>query len=200
MNGEQNSSETDLVAQFERYALASGARVSHVSSPAAIIELVPGGTDENTKCSAAIRDGFPAIWQALAQGDREPLIAEDIALLEPEPAALAAKLAGGTGLVLARAGVAETGSILLAGDALASRLLSMLVDTCVALLPASAILPDLDAAGTLMEELSASGLPYLSLVTGPSRTADIERVLTIGVQGPKALHILILDEEDQHGG
>jgi L-lactate dehydrogenase complex protein LldG len=31
----------------------------------------------------------------------------------------------------------------------------------------------------------------VSLVTGPSRTADIERVLTIGVQGPKALHIVL---------
>jgi L-lactate dehydrogenase complex protein LldG len=32
----------------------------------------------------------------------------------------------------------------------------------------------------------------VSLVTGPSRTADIERVLTIGVHGPRALHVVVL--------
>jgi len=34
---------------------------------------------------------------------------------------------------------------------------------------------------------------YLSLITGPSRTADIERVLTIGVHGPARLVILCVD-------
>jgi L-lactate dehydrogenase complex protein LldG len=36
---------------------------------------------------------------------------------------------------------------------------------------------------------------YLACVTGPSRTADIERVLTIGVHGPRQLVILAVDEE-----
>ena len=33
---------------------------------------------------------------------------------------------------------------------------------------------------------------YLSIITGPSRTADIERSLTIGVQGPSELHVVLL--------
>ena len=35
---------------------------------------------------------------------------------------------------------------------------------------------------------------YLSMITGPSRTADIERVLTIGVHGPERLIIIFVDE------
>lgn len=41
----------------------------------------------------------------------------------------------------------------------------------------------------------ASPRPYVSLITGPSRTSDIERVLTIGVHGPRALHIVLLSDE-----
>ena len=38
---------------------------------------------------------------------------------------------------------------------------------------------------------------YLAAITGPSRTADIERVLTIGVHGPKRLVIICVDDLDQ---
>jgi L-lactate dehydrogenase complex protein LldG len=123
------------------------------------------------------------------------LIAEEVAGQEPDRSAAAMALAGGAGVVLARGGIAETGSIALAYDGLAPRLLSMLSEVCVALLPASAIVPSLDEAGALLAELERAGHRYVSLVTGPSRTADIERVLTIGVQGPKALHIIVLTEE-----
>jgi L-lactate dehydrogenase complex protein LldG len=122
-------------------------------------------------------------------------IAENIAEGEPDPQALAVALSGGTGIVVAQAGLAETGSVVLADDALAPRLLSMLSEVCIVLLDASHVVPGLDEAGALLAELDRLGHRYISLVTGPSRTADIERVLTIGVQGPKALHIIVLMEE-----
>jgi L-lactate dehydrogenase complex protein LldG len=41
----------------------------------------------------------------------------------------------------------------------------------------------------------AEPMRYVSLVTGASRTSDIERVLTIGVHGPRAVHVLMLADE-----
>ncbi|HKF35783.1 MAG TPA: LUD domain-containing protein, partial [Ktedonobacteraceae bacterium] len=57
------------------------------------------------------------------------------------------------------------------------------------------LLPMLEDAANLIQQLTMASPDqrrYISLVTGPSRTADIERTLTIGVQGPKALCVIVV--------
>ena len=96
----------------------------------------------------------------------------------------------------ARAGIAATGSLLLELSDPADRSATALPPIHLAFLQASKIVPDIYAlADTIAGSLAAPGNVYLSLTTGPSRTADIERVLTIGVHGPKELHILGLEGE-----
>jgi len=53
------------------------------------------------------------------------------------------------------------------------------------------ILPDLAA---LLGRIDPGQTGYISMITGPSRTADIERVLTIGVHGPERLVIVFVDD------
>ena len=48
--------------------------------------------------------------------------------------------------------------------------------------------------GSVLEQLRPEQINYISFITGPSRTADIERVLTIGVHGPERLIIVVVDE------
>jgi L-lactate dehydrogenase complex protein LldG len=97
---------------------------------------------------------------------------------------------------VAEAGIAATGSLLLDLADPTERSATALAPIHAVFLRASTIVPTLTALGeTLSQRLTTPGSSYLSITTGPSRTADIERVLTIGVHGPKELHILLLDNE-----
>jgi len=99
------------------------------------------------------------------------------------------------GLSVAELAIAETGSVLLADNALEARVVSMLTLTHFVLVRKEKLFPMLEDAGKLLLELTKTGSGqrhYISLVTGPSRTADIERTLTIGVQGPKALCVIVV--------
>lgn len=68
----------------------------------------------------------------------------------------------------------------------------MLAETHVALLPANNIKPNSETLEKDLDPiLKTESSSYLAFITGASRTADIERVLAIGVHGPQELHILI---------
>jgi L-lactate dehydrogenase complex protein LldG len=90
------------------------------------------------------------------------------------------------------AGVAETGTLLVrAGRAIANRL-HLLPEAHVAVLPAASIVGSYEDA---LARLAAAGpLPRAAtFITGPSRTADIEKTPQIGVHGPRRLHIVVID-------
>jgi len=108
------------------------------------------------------------------------------------PASVADAPAGLSGAELA---IAETGSVLLAENTLEARVVGMLTLTHFVLVSGDRLVPMLDDATGILQRLTRAGSDqrrYMSFVTGPSRTADIERTLTIGVQGPKALCVMIV--------
>jgi L-lactate dehydrogenase complex protein LldG len=99
------------------------------------------------------------------------------------------------GLSLGRLAIAETGSVLLSEPSLEDRSVGMLTLAHATLCPTSALVASLDDAVPMLRQLSlARGGAFSTLVTGPSRTADIERVLTVGVQGPGKLMTLFVDD------
>jgi len=92
-------------------------------------------------------------------------------------------------------GIAETGTLVLDSSSEDLRMATMLSETHVALLPVSKIKPNVEALeNEINAVLKADAASYYAFITGASRTADIERVLAIGVHGPKELHILIMEE------
>lgn len=95
------------------------------------------------------------------------------------------------GLSTAQLAVAETGTLLLDSSVERHRLASLVPPVHVALLRAEDVVADLGAA---LAHFGERGLPpTLTLITGPSRTADIELELVVGVHGPRELHVLLVD-------
>ncbi len=95
------------------------------------------------------------------------------------------------GVTGAQAGLAETGSIVVASGPGRPRLASLLPPIHVALLDRRLLvesLPDLIAA---RPDLMTAGANVVC-ITGPSRTADIEHTLTRGVHGPREIHVVLV--------
>lgn len=87
--------------------------------------------------------------------------------------------------------VAETGSVAVALPR-TERGAALLAERLWLVVPASELVATLDEALARVEALVRGGRPYVTLMTGPSRTADIERALTVGVHGPRELHVVLV--------
>ena len=99
------------------------------------------------------------------------------------------------GFGYADTGLAETGTLVLNCPDEELRLATMICEYHVCLLAKSKIVKDGYAAEEQLRRFMLEAPNYTAFITGPSRTADIERVLSIGVHGPLELHILILEDE-----
>lgn len=89
--------------------------------------------------------------------------------------------------------VAQTGSVLLTSRSAGGRALSVLPPHHVVLALADQLLADLPEALAFLKKKYAPEYPsFISFVTGPSRTGDIERILVLGAHGPKKLTIILL--------
>jgi L-lactate dehydrogenase complex protein LldG len=96
------------------------------------------------------------------------------------------------GITGAFAGIAESGTIAVVSGAGRSRLASLLTPVHIAVLRADCMYPTLTAFLAAHADIAEQG-SNLVLITGPSRTADIEMTLTRGVHGPGEIHVVVLE-------
>jgi L-lactate utilization protein LutC len=94
------------------------------------------------------------------------------------------------GISRAQAGIAETGTLLLDSSRERHRLVSLVPPVHIAIIDASRIVLTLGEALSMMQQ-GEQVSPIVTLVTGPSRTADIELTLAIGVHGPQELYVIV---------
>ncbi|HPR64626.1 MAG TPA: LUD domain-containing protein [Thermoanaerobaculia bacterium] len=134
---------------------------------------------------------IPSIVNFLSSLPSPYLIAEELKSILPwthtlRPPALHPQEAR-TGLSLARLGVKTTGTLLVPGTDTAS----LLPETSVILLPKERIV---DALDDLVLYVAQHAREHLVAISGPSRTADIEKTLVLGAHGPERLIVLLLDQ------
>ena len=190
--------ETDLIDTFTRAATAADAVVSVVPSPAAARDRVaevlracdarlamisPDAAAPPWACDATLdTPSTRLVIRSDAHNDRHELLAAD------------------AGVTVAAYGIADTGTLVLCASPGDHRLDSLAPPAHIALLRAGAIAPDLEAA---FAQFAADGRfarhSAVTFVRGPSRTADIELQLTIGVHGPGRLYVVVWDDRAEQG-
>jgi L-lactate dehydrogenase complex protein LldG len=96
------------------------------------------------------------------------------------------------GITSADYALAETGTLVMLSSQQEARLVSLLPPVHVAIIPRSRILANLDELLSLLPK-PAEQTSSMVLITGPSRTADIEQILVRGVHGPGEIYAVIVE-------
>ena len=92
--------------------------------------------------------------------------------------------------------IARLGSIMISSKQTSGRKLNVFPEIHVVIAHPSQIVKDLKDALKNIKEKYSNDLPSLiSVITGPSRTADIEKTLVMGAHGPKELYVFLADQE-----
>lgn len=179
----------DMFDMFKAKAEAAGCEVVRVATRAAALDCILQSMRDEGISDAP---GRRAVWaeSSFLDGIDRQELARQVPGLTFEVTRESAKEAR-IGVTQMNWGIANTGTLAQDSSAVEQRLASALTSTHIALVGTMDIVPDLPS---LMIRLHPSRSSYIALITGPSRTADIERVLAIGVHGPERLVVVCVDE------
>ena len=209
-----------LVARFRREVELVGGFVEHVGSPEGIRQYLQSLLSTKGCSIVALSDGFALrdlrLFECLAEQDLE-IIPTLIEFVTGEPEGIEGRrdrelqnrhdelrgeqyrsllLRAQVGITSADYAIAETGSLVLVSGGEQHRLISLLPPIHLCLLDPAQIVPSLASILPLLHDnvFDAETFPRaVTLITGPSCTADIEQTLTIGMHGPRELHVLLYE-------
>lgn len=173
----------DLVGSFERAAQTAGAEVRRVSDTEGVTAFVGSIVARHAVRRAVLTSEPEAACAASILSELgvavDPYSSVDAALAQ-------------LGVTSAFAGIAATGSLVVSSKRAGSRGASLLPNVHLCLLPVDRLVATpADILRRLGGDIDVP--PSLVLITGPSRSGDIEQVITIGVHGPIAVYIALLD-------
>ena len=152
----------------------SGKGAAVCDRPASKVIAAPDLSE--TEFAALKKEGMAKGFTVIKGGMREHLAGIDIAVTHAE------------------LGIAETATSMIASNSEELRLATMIAESHVIILPKSKVLGTSYEAEAALDALLKKETPtYTAFISGASRTADIERVLAIGVHGPLELHLALVE-------
>ena len=98
-------------------------------------------------------------------------------------------------ITMAYAGIAETGSLVMLSGADTPVTTNFLPDNFVCVLKVGDVLNDMESLWARMASEKRIMPRSVNLVTGPSRTADVEQIIQMGAHGPRRVHVMLLDQK-----
>jgi len=185
----------ELRAQFAAALTAVGGHPIEAPDEAGAIEQIAALLHSCGLRSAALGAGITTdSASAAARLSREGFDVTDVPSYDGQQTGLKEALSSiDAGIVEADYGIGPTGTLVMIAHPARPRSLSLLPPINIVLLRTGRILPNLAAALRAVGPQTIAAHPMV-MVTGPSRTADIEKRIVIGVHGPKELYVIIIPD------
>ncbi len=189
----------ELATSLARELELVGGKFAGIVSPAELSNRIVTLAREIGAKAIALGAGesidMDAIGEALERADFKVVKAVPVA--DSERAAMREQIANADlGIAEAEYGIASTGTLAVISTAVQPGSLTLLPTASLIIVAIDRVVGDLAA---MFAALGPARLieHRLTLITGPSRTADIEKRIVLGVHGPKALHVIVVWPRDE---
>ena len=194
----QSAQRAELVSSFARELEEVGGKFLGILSPAEVTNRIVSLAGEIGAKTVALGQGvvsdMDAIGEALERADFR--IVRTLPVADTERAAMRARVADADlGIAEADFAIASTGTLAVVSNANRPSSLTLLPAASLVIVQIDHIMPNLAA---VLAKIGPAGVAAnrLTLITGPSRTADIEKRIVLGVHGPKSLHVIVVWPHD----
>jgi len=183
--------------ELNRHLLAEGFEVTETDLGEWILQLC--GERPSNLTMPAMHKTREQVAEILSKGTGEDVAADIPALVNLARRHIRqAFIDADLGISGANIAIADTGTLVIVSNEGNARLVTSLPSMHIAIVTYEKLLPSLDDAGSVLKLLSKCGTgqkmtSYVSFITGPSRTSDIEKTLTLGCYGPSEVHIIFID-------
>ncbi len=179
--------EGDLAARFTSQLELAGASVARVEHPS----HAPAAIQDYLECHQ-----LPA--RLVVTGD--PLIASLDWPATIEVSCRAAREDDLVSVTSAVVGVAEAGTLVLTSGHDTPTTLNFLPEDHIVVLPMSRLVPNLEDAWAHLRGKAGELPRTVNLISGPSKTADVEQTIQLGAHGPRRLHVILCGDSNPRPG
>jgi L-lactate dehydrogenase complex protein LldG len=172
---------------FEKMILQAGATLTRVADPAAVPSAVADHL-RSKNLPQRIRRGTDPRLAALPFAEKEPQMTVEVGPSDGNDL---------VGLGQAVAGIAESGTIAMVSGPENPTTLAFLPEHHVVVVRTEDVVADYETLwNTLRRTMGEGRMPHnVNLITGPSRSGDIEQTILFGAHGPRSLHILLVGDD-----